>query len=95
MIGAATSSVQIISTSICTCCTSLVMRVISDGAPNVATSWAEKSVTRWNSAAAHVAAEAHGGPGAEVDGADREHDLDEGDGEHHAADAARCSRCRR
>ena len=26
------------------------MRVISDGAPNVDTSWAEKSVTGWNSA---------------------------------------------
>ena len=37
-------------TSICTCVTSLVMRVMSDGAPKVATSWAEKSVTRWNSA---------------------------------------------
>ena len=36
MIGAATSSVQIISTSICTCWTSLVMRVISDGAPKLA-----------------------------------------------------------
>ena len=50
VIGAAMSSVHDISTSICTWVTSLVMRVISDGAPNAATSWAEKSVTRWNSA---------------------------------------------
>ncbi len=33
MIGAATIIVQVISTSICTCCTSLVLRVISEGAP--------------------------------------------------------------
>ncbi len=49
VIGAASSSVQESRTSICTCCTSLVMRVISDGGPNTATSCAEKSVTRWNS----------------------------------------------
>ena len=48
VIGAATSSVHVISTSICTCLTSLVMRVISDGAPKWPTSWAEKSVTLWN-----------------------------------------------
>ena len=47
VMGAATSSVHVISTRICTCWTSLVMRVINDGAPKRATSWAEKSVTRW------------------------------------------------
>ncbi len=46
MIGAATSIVQVTITSICTCCTSLVVRVISDGAPNPATSRAENSPTR-------------------------------------------------
>ena len=66
MIGAATSIVQDISTSICTCCTSFVFRVISDGAPNRFTSRAENSPTRWKTARAHVAAEAHGGPRAEV-----------------------------
>ena len=35
-----------ISTSICTCCTSLVLRVISDGAPNGLSSRAEKVSTR-------------------------------------------------
>lgn len=46
MIGAATSMVQLSSTSICTCWTSLVLRVIRDGAPNRATSRAEKLLTR-------------------------------------------------
>ena len=41
MIGAATSSVQPSCTSICTWVTSLVMRVISDGAPKPDTSRAE------------------------------------------------------
>ena len=41
VIGAATSSVHVIKTSICTCWTSLVIRVISDGAPKKPTSFAE------------------------------------------------------
>ncbi len=49
VIGAATSSVQAISTSICTWVTSLVMRVISDGAPKWLTSCVEKPVTWWKS----------------------------------------------
>ena len=48
VMGAASMSVQVICTSIWVCCTSLVMRVMSDGAPKVATSRAEKSVTRSN-----------------------------------------------
>ena len=51
VMGAATSIVHVMSTSICTCCTSFVMRVISDGAPNCCTSCAEKPVTWWKSAA--------------------------------------------
>ena len=50
MIGAATNMVQPISTSICTCVTSLVMRVISDGAPSSLISLAEYPVTWWNRA---------------------------------------------
>ena len=46
MIGAATSIVQVTTTSICTCWTSFVVRVISDGAPNLPTSRAENSPTR-------------------------------------------------
>ncbi len=49
MIGAPIAIVQAMTTSSCTCCTSLVIRVMSDGAPNVPTSRAENSVTRWNS----------------------------------------------
>jgi len=45
MIGAATSMVQVITTSICTCWTSLVLRVINDGAPKWFTSRAEKLPT--------------------------------------------------
>jgi hypothetical protein len=47
MIGAATISVQPSSTSICTCWTSLVSRVISEGAPNCCTSRVENDWTRW------------------------------------------------
>ena len=47
VIGAATSSVSVIWTSICTCWTSFVLRVINDGAPNWFTSRAENAPTRW------------------------------------------------
>jgi len=50
MIGEDTAIVQAISTSICTCCTSLVLRVISDGAPKCCTSRVENAPTRWNRA---------------------------------------------
>ena len=46
VIGAEISIVQDSSTSICTCCTSLVLRVISDGAPNRLSSRAENASTR-------------------------------------------------
>jgi hypothetical protein len=46
MIGAETIRVPPMSTSICTCCTSLVSRVMSDGAPKCCTSRAEKDPTR-------------------------------------------------
>ena len=50
VMGAATSSVQLIITRICTWVTSLVMRVMSEGPPKWATSWAEYPVTRWKRA---------------------------------------------
>ena len=71
MIGADTISVNVIRTSIWTCCTSLVVRVISDGAPNWPTSRAENVWTRVKMRGPDVAAERHGGTGAEVDGRDR------------------------
>jgi len=37
--------VQVMSVTICTCCTSFVVRVMSEGAPNFATSRSEKSAT--------------------------------------------------
>ena len=96
VIGAATSSVQVISTSICTCCTSLVMRVISDGAPKLADLAGREVGHLVEQVAAHVAAEAHRrrvtpkytAPMAK-------HDLHERDDEHQRADRARCRRCRR
>ena len=48
VIGAAMSNVQVMKTIICTCCTSFVIRVISDGAPNWFTSRLENPVTLWN-----------------------------------------------
>ena len=50
VIGAAISKVHVINTIICTCCTSLVMRVMSDGAPIAPTSRAENAPTWWKSA---------------------------------------------
>ena len=47
-IGAVTMSVQLSSTRICSCCTSLVVRVIRVGAPKPAISRAEKRPTAWN-----------------------------------------------
>ena len=47
VIGAVTNRVVLSSTSICTCCTSLVVRVISDGAPKWLSSREEKASTRW------------------------------------------------
>ena len=88
MIGAATISVKVISTSIWTCCTSLVVRVISDGAPNWPTSRAEKSCTRSKIARADVPAQRHGGPGAEVHGRDGADDLQQRDAEHQPARCA-------
>ncbi len=71
VMGAAIAIVQPITTSNCTCWTSLVIRVMSDGAPKCPTSRAEKSVTVWNREPADVAAEAHRHLGAEVHRADR------------------------
>jgi hypothetical protein len=49
VIGAPMAIVHVMITSIWTCWTSFVMRVISEGAPNAPTSRAENSVTWWNS----------------------------------------------
>ena len=50
MIGAEITTLSIMSTTICTCCTSLVVRVISDGVPKWLTSACEKLSTRRNRA---------------------------------------------
>ncbi len=83
MIGAETMSVQVISTSIWTCCTSLVFRVISDGAPELGDLPVGERADLMEQRGAQVAAEAHRGAGAVVDRDDRGHDLDDGDAQHH------------
>ena len=87
MIGAATIIVQVISTSICTCWTSLVLRVISDGAPIWATSRLQNVPTRWNRPRAQVAAERHRGPRPDVHRGAAAEDLHERDHQHHGAGA--------
>ena len=87
MIGAVTINVQVSRTSICTCCTSLVVRVISDGAPKCVISRAENEPDPVEDRGAGVAAEAHGRPGSEVDRGDRADDLHAGHREHQGADA--------
>ncbi len=49
--GAVTNIVEPIIASICTCCTSFVLRVIRDPAPNCDTSRSEKPLTRENTSA--------------------------------------------
>ena len=89
MMGVATMKFRPISTSICTCWTSLVPRVISVGAPNVLTSLAEKLVTLRNTAAAKVTAQGHGRLRAEVHAGDGGAHLDKG---HERASRRRCAR---
>ena len=50
IIGAISTTLSIISSTICTCCTSLVVRVMSEGAPKRLTSACEKPCTRRNRA---------------------------------------------
>ncbi|OPZ48158.1 MAG: hypothetical protein BWY92_01626 [Firmicutes bacterium ADurb.BinA052] len=45
MTGAEIMMLRLINTAICTCCTSLVLRVISEGVPNWSTSACEKLCT--------------------------------------------------
>jgi hypothetical protein len=85
MIGAATSIVQDTSTSICTCCTSFVLRVISDGRAEAAQLVRGELADAVEEGRADVAAEAHPGARPEVDRRDRAHDLEQRDGEHPAA----------
>ena len=62
--GAAIIIVAVITMSSCTCWTSFVMRVISDGAPKWLISRAENSVTRRKDRAAYLTTEPHRHVGA-------------------------------
>ena len=87
MIGAITSIVNVISTRICTCCTSLVLRVISDAAPKRPISRAENVPTWWKIPARRSRPTAHRHAGAEPGGGDRGDDLDDREQQHLPAGA--------
>jgi hypothetical protein len=84
VIGAAIIIVHVITTSICTCWTSLVMRVISDGAPKLADLAGRVAGDLVEQVAPDVAAEPHRRRATVPHRADGEHDLHEREGEHHA-----------
>ena len=67
MIGAEIMTVRAMRTTIWTCWTSFVLRVISDGVPKWLISVCEKLSTLRKIALADVAPEAHRDPGAPVD----------------------------
>ena len=95
VIGAAIAIVAAITTSICTCCTSLVMRVISDGAPNAPDLARRVPGDLVEQRGAQVATEAHRDAGAVVHGGDLERALDEREAEHQQRRGTGCRRCRR
>ena len=85
MIGAATIRVQLISTSICTCWTSLVSRVISDGAPKCCTSRWEKAPTRWKIPARTSRPKLIAVRAENQTAVTEQHDLEQRHPEHHHA----------
>ena len=94
MIGAEIMMLSIISTTICTCCTSLVLRVMSDGVPKWLTSVCEKLSTLRKSAPrtsrpnAMATLEPQYTPMMAAITTDQRHD------EHDGARLAGCRRCR-
>ena len=85
MIGAEIIMVKLSSTTIWTCWTSLVVRVIREGAPNFRPP-GRRTHRPSRRSRPDVAAEGHGRPCSEVDRADRTEHLDQCDGEHDPAD---------
>ena len=70
-IGAETIIVRPMNTTVWTCWTSFVLRVMSDGGPNVVDLDLRERLDLAEDGAPDVAPEAHRDPGAEVDGDDR------------------------
>ena len=85
VIGAPIAIVQVITTSICTCWTSLVMRVISDGAPNAPDLACREVGDLVEEARPEVAPEAHRDLRTEVHSGRRTRPLHERDEEHQRA----------
>ena len=77
---------QVITTSICTCCTSLVVRVISDGGPNRVTSRALNRSTWPNRVARRSRPNDIAARAPKNTAATEADDLDDADREHPAAD---------
>ena len=86
-IGAETMIVRPMNTTVWTCWTSLVLRVISDAGPNLLISTCENVSTLGKIARAHVAPEAHRDPGPPVDRDDRGDPEQRGHHQHQPADA--------
>ncbi len=85
MIGAEIIIVRPMRTTIWTCCTSLVLRVMSDGVPKWLTSTCEKVSTVRKIALRTSRPKPIAIAGAPVDGDDRDDAQDERDAEHHGA----------
>ena len=82
MIGAMILRLTLITASIWTCWTSLVVRVINDGAPNFPISRWEKSFTPVRKVVADVAPGSHGRACPEIDGDDTAEHLGQRDRKH-------------
>ena len=85
MIGAAIIMFSASTTTICTCCTSFVLRVISDGVPKWLTSACEKPSTLRKMAPRTSRPKAMAVFGAPVDGDDGADHQHQGDDQHEAA----------
>ena len=75
MMGAEIIVVLLTATSVCTCCTSLVVRVMSGGRAELRHFAPGESHDAAEQRRAQITAEAHGSARTEVRGGDRESDL--------------------
>ena len=93
-IGAETMTVSAMKTTVWTCWTSFVLRVISDAGPKWLTSTCENVSTLREDRAPDVPPEAHRHLRPEVDGHDRGDAEERRDAEHASGRSGGCSRCR-
>ena len=86
IMGADRMTVRPMNTTVWTCCTSLVLRVMSDAGPKWLISTWEKRLHRLEDGGAQVAPEAHGHLGAPVDRGHRSGAHDQGHDQHQRPD---------